>query len=1000
MRVFLADTDIWLFGQIMSCFSAREDTSTCNSLKKLPIGEESDFSSTFSHGLTLMQNGTDENLVSSAVREFGPLILIMRDLTQSQSMGIAWIGLGRLLLNLTVPDTPVDPAAVQASNYKRMEHVRSNLDLQERLHRQLEILLTGNDNNDTIQFLDTHLSNITSQLGKIPALPSRDDVSRLHVFWSEVAQFMANILPSSKVNTLVNGLIKGDQDVQLRERVMQESLVGFLQRLDRVYPDFADINIFLKLAIHYIRLGIRFILESGSLSNHKRAKWAGSLLAFPPASSASSIIDDFTNIGPSEDTACQHIVIALSSLSLEVSLGLQRDGRLPRFEMAYEQLFRLWSIDRTKEKQLTEDASTLYRRSKMDHTDISEAEIEEAEFLDMFPVFEASMEHGNKEHCAQSQSLHLVKPEDMITISYIHFDWLSDCKEKSTVTATNDFRRLRDRAIEKLVTEAPESLPATLEKDSFAFQLGLLREAISILEKKATSKEMAYNFYSDVNYKELKRGASVIIALRQRLAMISEEWPEQMVLKHLMERCDDILKISSKSPIARILSMLEQLLVQSEDWQMYANRENSIKNHQDELVHLIVDWRRLELSCWQGLLDSQAKTFTEEVSEWWFRLYEAVVRGPLNCVINYGGDGRVDGAQALDNYVDTLIPLLDSFITSSPLGQFDARMRLLDSFGTYVGRISASRPAMEKEALERVHRVIKSSYNYYDLFSDNVRKHLAGGKAPLEAQIRELIKLASWKDINVQALKQSAQRTHRQLYKIIKKFRDLLRQTVTDQLQSSSSEDYHQLAAPLDSSVLLTSVLVRSYKPIVSASILPMITSNHLLNLDVTYNKFLALIEDVLRPRIQTQSAQSIDDIAVEIIVTSNDLASSTVPSGLPNDLRVKHQKALLVRKRKALSDMLKELKHAGLASNLKPEVLSQNNSQRWIREQPAMPSLTPAGGNVDKGELYFVKLSGSLPVLRESIPAHHSDITTRELQRGQMFLESGVSLAISLRSQ
>ncbi len=167
-----------------------------------------------------------------------------------------------------------------------------------------------------------------------------------------------------------------------------------------------------------------------------------------------------------------------------------------------------------------------------------------------------------------------------------------------------------------------------------------------------------------------------------------------------------------------------------------------------------------------------------------------------------------------------------------------------------------------------------------------------------------------------------------------------------------------------------------------------------------TFDKYQALVNKRLRPFISAQSAQSVDEIAVEIITTAKSLASLTLPSEENRDRREKHRKALLVRKRKAWADMLKELKHAGLASNLKPEILRQNADQQWIRQQPTLPTNQRTDIEFLRGDSYFVKLCGCLPSLRSLLPTHHTDLTTRELQRGYMFLESGFAMGIDLRAR
>jgi midasin len=326
-------------------------------------------------------------------------------------------------------------------------------------------------------------------------------------------------------------------------------------------------------------------------------------------------------------------------------------------------------------------------------------------------------------------------------------------------------------------------------------------------------------------------------------------------------------------------------------------------------------------------------------------------------------------------------------------------MQLVHSFEKYVAVINPSKSPLLRTAFQRVRRILSSAYRYYHLFSDQLRKNLLDEKVALEKEVNAFIKLASWKDVNVQALKQSAQRSHRQLYKVMKKFRDVLRQPVVHRLQPHHASEPEVRPLSLDEPPVLTPpILVETLfvSPVDSL----LVNRDYLSNLKRTFDRYNALIGKRIRPFISGRSAEKVDGVAVEIITTSKSLASLSVPPSLSGDLQIKYQKALLVRKRKAWGDMLKELKHAGLASNVKPEVLQQNTNQQWIREQPSLLEVSGVEVKVDKGESYFVKLCGSLPSLRGSLPTHHSDLTTRELQRGTMFLESGFAMAVDLRSR
>ena len=957
-----------------------------------------DFHSYWADVLTSLECSRNEFFLAAIQEHLRPLLNTMAGKDTLQSIGACWTALSRFILSLVIPDAPVDPAVVKACSFDRIRYHENNLRIQICLHHELEKLLTGNADNELTRFLKPRLQNVNEQLEKVPNLPNRNDVSRLHLFWSEVSQFQKNIILSKKVEGLLDALLNGNEDAVFRERVTQESLTGFYQRLESVYPEFADISIILKLAVLYMQIGLRLAVQSANLSSSPSspsASLVSSLLAFPSVASCNLISKDFKSIKSSDTTAINQILITLAALSLERSLGTDSKHYLNIVDEAYDQAMRLWLIDRAKETEGLEASNTLYRHSNSHYEAVTDAEIEEAEFLELFPTYEDALE-SDSTHISNGKPRpsRLVQETDMVLLVDIHHDLIS---QRSSLPSAVQFRfdTLRSRIIQLLVTCSPESLPQTLDQTSVHFQISLLHGSLSQLDVQSSTKS-PYNFYKDQNIVQLRGAANVLSALKQRLQVISDDWPDQMVLKHLIERCDAILMLRSNTPVAKVLSAVEQLLVHTEDWEMYANRENTIKVHRDALIRLIVEWRRMELSCWQTLLDSQATLFSEEISEWWFRLYDALIRGSLSAAEQECSGDRL----SLGYYIENLIPLLDSFVTSSPLGQFAARIELLGSFEKYVATIGSEKAPSYRSTMERVRRVLHSTHRYYDLFSDRLEKRLIDQKAELEKEVRKFVKLASWKDINVQALKESAQRTHHQLYKIIKKWRGVLRQPVAGYIQPWTAEAPESQPLPMDTlSESHPSAVSRSRETLASEAQNSVTIPSYLLHLERTLQRCDILIEQQLRPCVGSHSAQIVDDIAVEIITTSNELASISIHPK-PGALREKQRKGLLVRKRKAWADMLKGLKRMGLASNVKPEILRQNMDQRWIREQPIMPIIPQSEFILRNGEIYFVKLSGSLPDLRGSLSNHHSDLSTRELHRGRMFLESGFSMAVDLRAR
>ena len=912
-----------------------------------------------------------------------------------QLLGLAWIGVARLILHLSVPDSPVDPAAVQNTIYDLLRHNEEDLKTQIHLHEQLEGLVTGNARNDITEVLQSRLLEIQLQLGECSDIPQRRVLPRLHLFWSEISQFTKSVLDPTKLSALLDALLVGQRDATICETVLQESLSGFYRRLDTVYPEFSDINVILKLAILYMRLGARILTncETGD------SKMANFLLPNPSVRSSSKIIYHFEDLKSSGSAVFLPTLLVVSASSAELALGTRSAEPLSLVDVAYEQAVGLWHIDRAKETDWQKEINSLYRSSTYGHQPLSDAQIEEEEFLAMFPTFENAFEAaanlGGPNFDAKRPQSH-IQASDTISLLHIHFALTdSPMASRCEVDPYDNFRELRNAAIRTLLQQSLGALPASLDYAGAYLQLNLLHETLQDLTSEAKSRPSSYNFYADPNYQELKRASFVIEALRQRLEVISEEWPDQMVLRHLIEKCDYILGVTAGVPVAKMLSMIEQLLEQTDDWETYASRSNSIKSNREELVRLVVDWRRLELSCWQTLLDSQSTAFANEISFWWFRLYDAVIRGPLSA----SQETSTVDQDPLHAYVESLIPLLDDFMQNGPLGQFHVRLRLLHSFERYTSMIIPVKTSTDQATLGLINRILHSTCSYFDLFSESLQKHLDEQKGLLETEVKGFIKLASWKDVNVQALKQSARKTHYQLYKIVRKYHDVLRHPIRDRLLPFASGDaeYRMLST---GSMSKSPPQNGNLKDSNSSPVPFPLSQGLLVNLRRRCDKFRFLIYNRIKPFVKKFTADLLDEFAVEIITTSKRLAEHLVPATLTGELRERHIKALQVRKRKAWSDLLRELKLAGLKSNLKPDILRQNTSQAYVRRQVIMPRDPELGIEVDKGEVYFLKVSGSLPVLRASLPSHHSDLTTRDIQKGVAFLECGFSMAIDLRSR
>ncbi|KAJ7733786.1 hypothetical protein DFH07DRAFT_967924 [Mycena maculata] len=536
-------------------------------------------------------------------------------------LGSCWIALSRTIFDLFVPDAPVDPAAIQncATGFRKQQE--SLLREQIILHSRAEYLTMGNSENVVIDYLREQLEEVLGRLQVIPALPLREGVSQLHMFWSEVIQFQNQTISPAKIDALISLLGNSEaNNIRAREDVFQKSMVGFCHRLDSVYPEFSDISAPLQIATLYLWLGLCLLVcafksASDSVSDHV-STLSSSLVAFPSVGGVASILAQ-SESGPLVISPFQHLLLNLASVAVNIQAGVGVGTQIDLIETAYSQAQRLWLIDRAREGEMDAAAHSLYRHKPLDFDDVGEAEMEEREFLLLFPSFEDALNptldsDSQVQPSAKSSPSSRIQAEEMQQLVDLHHLLVA----RSDPSPSGIFYQLRKRELEGLLKTRFDSITDTLDDESIPFQLALLRTRLSSTQISPVNLNKPYNFYADTN-----------------------------------------------------------ILVQTNDWEIYANR---YKEHQSVLTTLIVEWRKLELACWQVLLQSQAKMFADGVAEWWFQVYDATIRGPLDVADRE----QQDPTQKVTDYLTTLIPLMPCQLRQTFIQQVSHAHEILCKLGS------------------------------------------------------------------------------------------------------------------------------------------------------------------------------------------------------------------------------------------------------------------------------------------------------------------------------
>lgn len=914
--------------------------------------------------------------------------------SSSQSLrvvGDCWVALSRTLIDWYIPNLPIDPHVICDFDFQYWKDQRQWITSQLHLYKLAEQNCTGNNMNSRISALEETLahSDKTCPVG-VSFLP-RTEGNKLASFWSEVQRFMVTVIPHSKVDDIILTMSRQYRIALARKKVMDESIEGFLNRISSDFPGFDDLASPIELAFRQLRFGMD-ILAQASLLDNESPKDSPEIASFPSIAVMTSISKRTIEFSPHQVDLVDLLLLRLSSVANILSTGVGLAQYVFILEDAYDKLTDLWLQDCAREEDEKAKSESLYRLKSAVRSPSTKLDLDEDNVESLFPTFEAEhdlLEHVVHESIAKtldsSSTLRKNVQDDTSRLVYDLHLFLMGNNSTASKHILSIWERLRAQSLNASLDIDDASVNAHTDFLSLPYRLQLLYNQHRNISESLPGVE--YDFYTSHNIVEVKRASNLVTALRRKASSLADQWPDQMVLRDLRDRCDQFLSQPLTSSVAKVLVNLERLLLQSEDWELHANRENSLKDHQRALSALIVEWRQLELFSWRGLLAAQIRLFKNDVAHWWFPLYDVVIRGVSAAVQT----SQSTLGEALNGYFAELIPLLEQYIGSSPLGQFSSRMALLESFHRLLKYVEPRKSGQFAAAVQRTAVIVLSLYRQYDQFSTKVEARLKEQTQIIEQGMAACIKSASWKDNNVWVLQQSARRTHRQLYKLVRKFRDMLRQPVTALLCH---------AEQLTKETLDGSVIPFTHESHIFAS--PLTVERPVAHGDTPkhFGKFSNLLTRVLTNLLPNGSTILLEEFSMDIIDTVKELANGTPPPDLLDATRLQSwRKTLLARKRKAFADVLKDLRRIGCPPAIKPDLLKKQTDRLALLElSPPHPFYT--SNDVIKAEAYFVRAIETFSILRNSISNLHSDVSPRDFQRSILTLERTLSIALRCRSR
>ncbi|XP_067386141.1 midasin isoform X2 [Emydura macquarii macquarii] len=870
-----------------------------------------------------------------------------------------------------------------------------NLSSQLHTGKDLEDEAISNFTHPHIRFLHQRMQKLKEQIDNLSRKQAfRPQVPPYDCLYQEVHQYVTSIAQISTVQDLLACLLqflRGNRPKSLQavqnllseEASWQQSHHHFRKHLAEEYALYPDAVTPLLAAILQLQHGMRLVASevytalNSFVCPAKLGTLVTSLLAFP------SVGPNFPTYFSHADTLCSvqsvNILHGLKKLSLKRSEGDSNEkvqssyptqehllvnallylrchvlskGELDQkslqlFRHLCQAIINEWDEQECYTQEQAQQESSLYRyRSKSHGTGQTEEEEEEREFKRRFPLYEKDfeditaqpsleekMENEDDSKDLVATEITLLSQSSMQTVMTIHqqlclnfacslwyqpslpshqakhyFSAFISCYQTGASLVAHFYPLIGAEMNDYLL--GSQLLAGTLLHNT------LFEEVTSDF---VIPQDGPYDFYQHPNIQQVRQCQPVLDNFSKEVNRLLQEWPEHPALMQLLVVMDRIRSFPLSSPLSKFLNGLEILLAKSQDWEENASRALSLRTHLDLVTQLIIQWRRLELNCWSVSLDNTMKRHIEKSTKHWFSIYQMIEK-----YMQEQTEGSTEETNEQLN-LTVLVHTLQAFIEGSTLGEFHTRLEALLVFHCHVLLMP------QVEGKDMLCSILWNLYNYYKQFSDCVQAKITELRQPIEKELKEFVKISKWNDVSFWAIKQSVEKTHRTLFKFMKKFEVILKEPCRPALVESDKEEALDCLQGQEKSEnketkvqRLTSILRKtlSARTDVAQTVLSQECHDGVLfdteslqcRLPKLTKRMKMLCATLMKKNSFLDLVESLDQFIDDIVVSVLELQNLTVNQAADKEKQKSEVKHILMQKQRALSDLFKSLTKTGLS--------------------------------------------------------------------------------------
>ncbi|XP_025832475.1 midasin isoform X2 [Agrilus planipennis] len=633
--------------------------------------------------------------------------------------------------------------------------------------------------------------------------------------------------------------------------------------------------------------------------------------------------DEIENISKTEKSRLVFIAIQeVYNLNVIISKNTEKlENKLfKHFDCLIELFVGAWTKQKDLEEARKKEKEALYKiRIK------TEDEIDQEEFSQLFPNYRDvdfsdldsnGLEEGNEKfenneedilafgEITKEDAKYIMDLHGQLVHNFTKTEWL-DCEKATNVPLDIVGPLLKKFKIFKLILDESIS-SADYHLDAQA--IGSLNVLVDVAQKfgrtdfEQNSSKLAQkkrnNFYKDSNTDEVKNSYHILKELENEIDRLLNEWqdhPGLLTIKSVIER---IYEFPITSPLSRFLTGFEMLLTKCHEWEQNAHSGVSLSANIQNLVQQIIAWRKIEMNMWKESLNGVYERMNEPITNWWFYMY--------NVSKQFIYEGCLDKKE--------LIETLRKFIFESNLAEFNGRLGLLYTFHCHAVHLE------KNDTRDQLVNILWNIYQYFKQYEPIVENKIKDLRSPIEKKLKDYIKIVKWKDISYWAIKETCEKSHKTLFKHMKEFEKALNSpvklclsNVTSQIKNEENVgiwDRPQRQVPKN-----YHYTIDSSNYVAKYAISKKISSDEAHSkLDKYFLKSRTFCKEVIDSCQYPILIKALDCFIAEIIERSTHLQNIQVDSSLPKTKQKSSLKSILQQKRKALSDLFKNLTKIGFS--------------------------------------------------------------------------------------